>query len=94
MELAANALIALVVFAVASNNGDTEESRVVAEDPSSEPTAKNYGSARGNAQHSGNYRWIRGGFEQLDTRESRSVAWRREWESNSRFLIIPLKAAE
>ena len=48
----------LVVFAVASNKLDTEENSVVAEEPSSEPTAKNYGLA----EESRNIAGIFGGF--------------------------------
>jgi hypothetical protein len=52
---------------------DTEENSVVAEEPSSEPTAKNYGFARRNAQHRRNFRWLCGRFEQSDTGESCGV---------------------
>jgi hypothetical protein len=43
-ELAATAFIALlVVFCCRFEQTDTKENRAVAEDPSSEPTGKNYG---------------------------------------------------
>ena len=48
----------------------------MAEKPASEPTAKSCSLARRIAQNRGIFRWFRGEFEQLDTGESRSVAWR------------------
>jgi hypothetical protein len=57
----------------------------VAEDPSSEPTAKNYSLREELAQHREILRWFCGRFEQADTGESCGVAWRREWDSNPRY---------
>jgi hypothetical protein len=52
---------------------DTEEKGVVAEEPSSEPTAKNYSLREELEQNRGILRRLCGRFEQLDTEESCGV---------------------
>ena len=73
-ELAATAFIALLaVFAVDLNNWVLRRNSGVAEEPSSEPTAKNYCLREEFAQNRGVLRWPCGRFEQSDTGESCGV---------------------
>jgi len=62
-----------LLFRSRKRKGSRAEKSAVAEEPSSEPTAKNYSSARRIAQHRGILRLPCGRFEQSDTGESCGV---------------------
>jgi hypothetical protein len=59
----------------------------VAEEPSSEPTAKNYSLREELAQNRGILRWPCGRFEQLDTGESCGVEMAEREELGSNLLL-------
>jgi hypothetical protein len=65
-----------------------EENSVVAEEPASEPTAKNYGLREELAQNRGILRWPCGRFEQSDTGESCGVEMAEGEELGSNLLHV------
>ena len=66
---------------------DTEEKGVVAEEPSSEPTAKNYGLREELTQNREILRWPCGSFEQSGTGESCGVEMAERVSVNPRWGI-------